>query len=1621
VAVGDINGDGMPDIITVNNSLDSTKAQVGIQLGVAGGGYAAAQYFSAQVAGGSAFRNFVAVALGSVAGGTLPDIIIVDQTDSEVGFLQNNTTPDTTTLAFTPEAPVAVGNTPTSVAVGHFTSSGHLDLAVGHKGGGGGVSILVGNGDFTFSAPAEFATGLNVTAVTAADFNGDGNLDLVATDDSNPGQVAVLLGDGSGNFASGGVYNSGVVNPDSVAVGDFNNDGYPDIVVASRSTGATNGGVAVLLNQGGAGFGQAIQTNLLPGTGLASVVAANVNQDGFPDVVVSTLSSTITGASAQNLYTLDGVGDGTFNDVTPFQAASTGSLVAPSPSILAVVADPFLRAGTFTITGSYVVTNLVANGKFTTPDLNQAQGSLDGWQTYLLPNSTGGSHGAWGLWTGTQSPLSQTAVHAPLGSPYGAMLDEENLQPLPPAFTKLPNPNKNNSYEGTSALYQDIYIPTGAFGASLSLTLYINDSAANGLATAGTYFSYASGTTPNQALDYTQSVDNQQVRVDLMDPTGSLLGVDAAHGVLRNEFITNPNDPKTGLPVQLLTITDSDLTKYAGKTVRLRVATTNNRGLMIVGVSNVSLVAKYPDTSAPTVMDLGLRNPGVVDAGVPSTTDPTIVGRAAAIGGVHNLAFVRFDLVNVVTGVQSHFETTYFDAVGNFSDTFQGLQAGFYNTTITVQDKAANQNVSHLTFDYLTAGSNIDWSAVGPAGINVVSQPQLSLNKNAIFGRVTTVVVDPSDPTGDTYYIGTTNGGVWKTTDAGADWAPLTDHVSDAAGNPVATPIGGLVVSHPDPVAIGTSTLNLATVPGVSVADVAVQADVTLPLTGSGEADVLARYAGAATGSPDQNYYEASIVASNGTFTAQLSKNVNGTVTVLTSTALTGNNTGTLLSNGLATLKLVVSGNSLSLSIDGTQFLSATDGALTAAGAVGMRGTSGVDFGNFSAATTASPPVTLFHDGFAQGNGMPLTSSWQTLLGAFVQNTTVVYAGTGVGDLNFDTYPGSGVLKSIDGGATWTVVGNSETVLGGARITRMAVDDNSPNIVYAAVASGGQSGPGVYRSLDGGRTWVNVLTQSAMHLAPVNGGGTVSASTTLASVTDLIVDPFNGSRVIVGLGNIGLTAASKTAGVWLSTNQGSSWTQIVGDDNPNIPAATDLLPNNSTSIGRVTVAIGTGRAGDEGIVYVLVGTPPGNNTAPSFDNGSFSGLYKTSDNLLDFTKVMLREDTPTSVGGTPPIGPKPPHNFLDINLLGLEASNTGALVVDPSDPNVVYVGGSTQYPAANGQSVQVTLPTGGTEIVDTNYLDHAMVRIDTGDMRDTNYTDPSTGKIPNDGDDIQKMLAAEAQTSFEYYNGKTTDKYTGEGVSWYDIGQGVYDSTNLTLPNQLLPSNIYSLAVDPHGRLLIGSGGGLFRVVSSGYGYDYSSGSSTANPKIGLLGLLQGMTAPPVNVTITSVSGNLQIAEETSVAIDPTQPGVYYASLVGGGSAASTGLRSANGNSSTHGPKSRRSRPTAARASNRPAAARASRRRTTPPATSPPSPSTRIRSMTPPATRTSTRCSTAPTRSTSPRPAARSGTRLAGPSRPTAGCSRPWPSPSPRTASSTPATTWARSSSRRTRAQTTGR
>ncbi len=223
------------------------------------------------------------------------------------------------TVGFKSAVSYPVGTAPLAVAVGDFNGDGKPDLAVANAGNpqigdDGNVSVLLGNGDGTFQAALNVAAGKNPFSIAVGDFNGDGRPDVVVANNGiNPaggwlaGTVSILLGNGDGTFQDHLDYAVGI-GPESVAVGDFNGDQVLDLVVAARSENV----VSVLMGNGDGTF----QPHLDYAAGSASAVAvADFNQDGKLDLAVAgRFSGGVVGI-------LEGNGDGTFQPAVGYDPA----------------------------------------------------------------------------------------------------------------------------------------------------------------------------------------------------------------------------------------------------------------------------------------------------------------------------------------------------------------------------------------------------------------------------------------------------------------------------------------------------------------------------------------------------------------------------------------------------------------------------------------------------------------------------------------------------------------------------------------------------------------------------------------------------------------------------------------------------------------------------------------------------------------------------------------------------------------------------------------------------------------------------------------------------------------------------------------------------------------------------------------------------------------------------------------------------------------------------------------------------------------------------------------------------------------------------------------------------
>jgi VCBS repeat-containing protein len=267
VATGDFNADQDPDL-AVANRFSST---VSVLLGGAAGSFSGPTSFATGF-----FSNSVAV--GDFNADQDPDLAVANAFGGTVSVLLGSTAG-----GFTGPTDFAAGS-PYVVAVGDFNRDGDPDLVVANHEFPGDLSVLIGGPGGSFSGPTPIATGTGTSAVAVGEFNQDGDPDL-AVGDYDTGRVLVLLGSSGATFTGPTTVASGGVDPISVAVGDFNQDGDPDLAVAEESSGQ----VLVLL--GGPGGGFTGPTTVPPEAQaegvLSSVAVGDFNLDGDPDLAVA--------------------------------------------------------------------------------------------------------------------------------------------------------------------------------------------------------------------------------------------------------------------------------------------------------------------------------------------------------------------------------------------------------------------------------------------------------------------------------------------------------------------------------------------------------------------------------------------------------------------------------------------------------------------------------------------------------------------------------------------------------------------------------------------------------------------------------------------------------------------------------------------------------------------------------------------------------------------------------------------------------------------------------------------------------------------------------------------------------------------------------------------------------------------------------------------------------------------------------------------------------------------------------------------------------------------------------------------------------------------------------------
>jgi hypothetical protein len=278
VATADLNGDGLPDLVTANSN--SNTVSVLLNDITRPGNYLPAVNYPCGAAP-------LSVAIGDLNRDGLPDIAVAVADGVDILF-QNPNAPGT----FLSPAHLALSGGTFSVAIGDLDGDGIPDIAAA---GLSAVDVFFQNPATpgAFFAPASFTAGTQPNAVAIADIDRDGLLDIVVANLGTPGtntgsSISVLIQDPvtAGNFLAARNF----ATPDgahNLAVADLNGDGFPDVAVASVVLQSPNAGVISVFLQNAAApgnflFSATYQNGFTP----LSVAIGDLNGDGKPDIAI---------------------------------------------------------------------------------------------------------------------------------------------------------------------------------------------------------------------------------------------------------------------------------------------------------------------------------------------------------------------------------------------------------------------------------------------------------------------------------------------------------------------------------------------------------------------------------------------------------------------------------------------------------------------------------------------------------------------------------------------------------------------------------------------------------------------------------------------------------------------------------------------------------------------------------------------------------------------------------------------------------------------------------------------------------------------------------------------------------------------------------------------------------------------------------------------------------------------------------------------------------------------------------------------------------------------------------------------------------------------------------------
>ena len=292
VAIGDLDGDGKPDLVVANQ----TAATVSVFHNTSTIGTLDTSSFAAKVdfTTGTAPRS---VAIGDFDGDGKPDLVVGNYSSTSMSIFRNTSTSGTLdTSSFAAKVDFTTGSAPIGLAIGDLDGDGKPDVVVTNQTSTK-VSVFRNtstNGTLdanSFAAKVDFTTGTNPWGVAIGDLDGDGKLDLTVTSYS-PNTVSVYRNTSTSGTLDTSSFTAKVdfttgTTPRGVAIGDLDGDGKPDLAV----TNASSATLSMFRNTSASGTldanSFAAKVDFTTGAAPWSMAIGDLDADGKPDLVTA--------------------------------------------------------------------------------------------------------------------------------------------------------------------------------------------------------------------------------------------------------------------------------------------------------------------------------------------------------------------------------------------------------------------------------------------------------------------------------------------------------------------------------------------------------------------------------------------------------------------------------------------------------------------------------------------------------------------------------------------------------------------------------------------------------------------------------------------------------------------------------------------------------------------------------------------------------------------------------------------------------------------------------------------------------------------------------------------------------------------------------------------------------------------------------------------------------------------------------------------------------------------------------------------------------------------------------------------------------------------------------------